>query len=75
MAANMAAKILKRMYLRSPFRCKDKQSVNSYEVKVVEYEYEKINNDSCIFSKMAAKMFAEKLKMMYLSSPFKYKDK
>ena len=28
-------------------------------MKVVEYEYVKINNISCIFSKMAAKMAAE----------------
>ena len=28
-------------------------------MKVVEHEYVKINNISCIFSKMAAKMAAE----------------
>ena len=42
---------------------------------VVEYEYVKINNISCIFSKMAAKMAAENYNLMYLSSPFTYRDK
>ena len=32
---------------------------DSYKVKIVEYEYVEINNISCIFSKMAAKMAAE----------------
>ena len=68
MAANMAAEILIRMYLSSPSRYKNKWSVHSYEVKNVEFEYVKINNNSCIFSKMAAKMAAEILIRMYLSS-------
>ena len=38
----------------------DKLSIHM-KVKVVEYEYVKINNISCIFTKMAAKMAAEKL--------------
>ena len=75
MAANMAAKIPKRMYLRSPFKYRHKWSVDSYKVKVVEYEYVKINNISCIFSKMAAKMAAENYNLMYLCSPFKYRKK
>ena len=75
MAANMAAEIPNRMYLSYPFEYRDKWSVDSYKVKVVEYEYVKINNISCIFSKMAAKMAAENYNLMYLSSPFKYRDK
>ena len=75
MAANMAAEIPNRMYLSSPFKYRHKWSVDSYEVKVVEYEYVKINNISCIFSKMAAKMAAENYNLMYLSSPFEYRDK
>ena len=46
-----------------------------YKVKVVEYGYVKINNISCIFSKMAAKMATENYNLMYLSSPFEYRDK
>ena len=59
MAANMVAEILIRMYLSSPFRYKNKWSVDSYEAKDVEFGYLEINNNSCIFSKMAAKMAAE----------------
>ena len=55
MAAKMAAEILNRMYLSSPFRYKNKWSVHSYVVKDVEFEYVEINNNSCIFSKMATK--------------------
>ena len=70
----MAAKNWNLMYFSSPFRYTDKQSVNSHEVKVVEYENVEINNNSDIFSKMAAKMAAENLNLMYLSSAFRYKD-
>ena len=59
MAAKMAAENLNPMYFSSPFRYTDKQSVNSHEVKVVEYENVEINNNSDIFSKTAAKMAAE----------------
>ena len=38
MAANMAAKILNRMYLSSRFRYKDKWSVYSYKVKDVAFK-------------------------------------
>ena len=41
MTAIMAAKIRELMYLSSPFRYKDKWSVDSYEMNVVEYEYVK----------------------------------
>ena len=41
------------------FRFHGHLGVDSYEVTVVKYEYVKINNISCIFSKMAAKMAAE----------------
>ena len=75
MALNMAAEIQNLMYLSSPFKYRDKYSVDSYKVKVVEYEYVEINNISCIFSKMAAKMAAENYNLMYLSSFFKYRDK
>ena len=75
MAANMAADIPNQMYLSYPFKYRDKWSVDSYKVKVVEYEYVKINNISCIFSKMAAKMAAENYNLMYLSSPFEYRNK
>ena len=44
-------------------------------MKVVDYEYVKINNISGIFSKMAAKMAVKNYNLMYLSSPFEYKDK
>ena len=75
MAAKMAAKNLNQMYFSSSFRYTDKQSVNSHEVKVLEYEYVEINNISCIFFKMAAKMAAENLNLIYFSSPFRYTDK
>ena len=47
---------------------------NSYEIKDVEIKYVGNRNNSCIFSKMAAKMAAENLNLMYLSSAFKYKN-
>ena len=75
MAAKMAAETVNLMYLDFSFQIQRQISVDSYEVKVVEYEYVKIHNDSRIFSKMASKMAADELKMMYLSSPFRYKDK
>ena len=59
MAAKMAAEILNLMYLSSSFRYTEKGSVYSYDVKDVEYEYVEINNNSCIISKMAAKMAAK----------------
>ena len=59
MAAKMVAENYNLMYLSSPFEYTDKQSVDSYKVKVVEYDYVGINNISCIFSKMAAKMAAK----------------
>ena len=37
-------------------------------MKDVEFKYVEINNNSCIFSKMATKMAAENLNLMYLSS-------
>ena len=74
MAAKMAAEILDLMYLSSAFRYKNEWSVDSYEMKDVEIKYVKINNNSCILSKMAAKMAAENLNLMYLSSAFKYKN-
>ena len=37
-------------------------------MKVVECEYVEINNISCIFAKMAAKMAAENLILMYISA-------
>ena len=75
MAAKMAAENLNLLYLSSAFRYKDKYSVDSYEMRDVEFYYVEINNNSCIFSKMAAKMAAENLNLMYLSSAFRYKDK
>ena len=76
MVAKMAAENLNLMYFSSPFRYTPihRQSVNSHEVKIVEYENVEINNNSDIFSKMAAKMAAENLNLMYLSSAFRYKD-
>ena len=74
MAAKMAAEILDLMYLSFAFRYNDKWSVNSYEMKDVEINYVENNNNSCIFSKMAAKMAAENLILMYLSSAFRYKN-
>ena len=71
MAANMAAEILNRMYLSSAFRYKDKWSVHSYEVKDVEFKYEEINYKNCTISKMAAKMTAKNLILMFLSSAFR----
>ena len=62
------------MYLSSPFKYTDKQSVNSYEVKVVEYENVEIDNNNYIFSKMAAKMAAENMILVYLSYDCRYKD-
>ena len=40
----------------------------------MEIKYVENNNISCIFSKMAAKMAAENLNLMYISSAFEYKD-
>ena len=68
MAAKMAAENLNLMYLSSAFRYKNEWSVDSYEIKNVEIKYVENNNNSCIFSKMAAKMAVENFKMMYLSS-------
>ena len=70
MVAKMAVENLNLMYLSSAFRYKNKWSVYSYEVKNVELKYVEINNNSFIFSKMAAKMAAENLNLMYLSSAF-----
>ena len=75
MAANIVAEILIQMYRSSPYRYKSKWSIDSYEMKDVEFDYAEINSNSCIFSKMAAKMAAENLNLMYLSSPFRYKNK
>ena len=63
------------MYLSSASRYKDEWSIDSYEIKDVEIKYVENNNNSCIFSKMAAKMAAENMNLMYLSSAFRYKDK
>ena len=73
MAAKRAAEILDLMYLSSAFRYKDEWNVDSYEIKDVEIEYVESDNNSCIFSKMAAEMAAENLNLMYLSSAFRYK--
>ena len=75
MAAKMATEILNRMYLSSPVGYKNKWSVHSYEVKDVEFKYVEINNNKCIFFKMAAKMAAKNQIIMYLGFPFRYKDK
>ena len=75
MAAKMAAEILDLMYLSSAFRYNDEWSVDSYGIKDVEIKYVENNNNSCIFSKMAAKMTAENLNLMYLSSAFRCKNK
>ena len=75
MAANMAAEILIRMYLSSPFRYKKKWSADSYKVKDVELKYVDIKNNRCMISKMATKMAATNLILMYLSFAFRYKDK
>ena len=74
MAAKMAAEILYLMCLSSAFRYNDEWSVDSYEIKDVEIKYVENNNNSCIFSKMAAKMAAENLILMYLSSAFEHKN-
>ena len=63
------------LYLSSAFRYRDKWSVDSYEVNDVEFRFVEINNNSCIFFKMAAKMEAENMNLMYLSSAFRYKHK
>ena len=69
MAANMAVEILNRMYLSSDFKYKDKWIVDSYEVNDVEFKYVEINNNSCIISKMAAKMAAKNLYVFLLYDP------
>ena len=38
-------------------------------------DYVKITNTNCIFSKMAAKMAAKNLNLMYLCSAVRYKSK
>ena len=75
MAAKMAAEILYLMYLSSAFRYKNEWSVDSYKIKNIEIKYVKNNNNSCIFSKMAAKMAAENFEMMYISSSCIHKNK
>ena len=75
MVAKMIVENLNLMCLRSAFIYKDKWSVYSYEVKEVELKYVEINNNSYLFSKMAAKMAVENLNLMYLRSAFRYKDK
>ena len=75
MVVKMAAKILDLMYLSSAFRYNDEWSVDSYKIKDVEIKYVENNNNSCIFSKMAAKMAAENFKQMYLSSSGIHKNK
>ena len=67
MAAKMAVEIRHRIYFSSGFRYEDKWNVDLYKVKDVEFKYVEINNDNCIISKMAAKMAAENLNIMYLS--------
>ena len=74
MAAKMAAENLNLMYFSSAFRYKDEWSVDSYEIKNVEIKYVENNSNSCIFSKIAAKMAAKNLNLMYLSSAFRYKN-
>ena len=74
MAAKMAAEILDLMYLSSAFRYNDEWSVDFIWNKNVEIKYVENNNSSCIFSNMAAKMAAENLNLMYLSSAFRYKN-
>ena len=71
MAAKMAAENLNLMYLSSAFRYKNELSVDSYEIKDVDIKYVENNNNNCIFSKMAAKMAAENLNIMYLSCAFR----
>ena len=68
MAAKMAAENMNLMYLSSAFRYRDKWSVDSYEVNDVEFRFVEINNNSCIFLKMAAKMATKNMNLMYLSS-------
>ena len=63
------------MYLSSASRYKDEWSIDSYEIKDVEIKYVENNNNSCIFSKMAAKMAAVNFKQMYLSSNGIHKNK
>ena len=75
MAAKMAAKMLNLMYLSSSFNYRNKWSVVSYEVKVLEYEYVGNNNNTCKFFKMAVKMAAKNLNVMYLSCPSTYEEK
>ena len=74
MAAKMAAEILDLMYLSSAFRYNDEWSVDSYEIKDLEIKYVENNNNSCIFFRMAAKMAAENLILVYLSYAFRYKN-
>ena len=66
MAAIMAVEILHRMYLSSGFRYEDKWNVDLYKVKDVEFKYVEMHNNNCIIFKMAAKMAAENLNIMYL---------
>ena len=73
MAAKMAAENLNLMYLSSAFRYKNNWSVDWYEIKNEEIKCVENNNNSCIFFKMAAKMAAENLNLMYLSFASRYK--
>ena len=59
MAANMAVKMLNQMYISSAVRYTDKCRGKSYEVKVVEFKYVKIDNNNSIIFKTAAKMAAD----------------
>ena len=79
MAAKMAATNLILTYLCSAIRYKGKESVHAVIVWTVRrgdqlFEAQE-QQLSCIFSKMAAKMAAENMNLMYLSSAFRYKDR
>ena len=75
MAAKMAAENSIQSYLCSAIWYECKQSVQKYELWDVEVKYSKVNNTSCITSKIATKMAAKNLNLMYLNSAFRYKYK
>ena len=61
-------------YLCSAIRYNGEESVHVWTVRR-EIDYLKLKNSNCIFSKMAAKMVAGNMNLMYLTSAFRYKDR
>ena len=67
MAANMAAKTLKYVYLGSYISYKDKWGVDLDNIEVAESIPRSVNNIEMYISKMAVNMAAKALNYIYLN--------